>query len=320
MRIVFVVLGLFVSVGLTVSLVYGWGNGSYSSSPEDYDTARNYGTHDWIAQHAWAWTSSVEGMPALNLTDFLYGTELPDRPRSDGGINDKDKHHVYFFANGSVQDGASAQRAQEELDKAVNFSRRGDLVNASLSLGMMTHYISDVASFGHVMGNKTVWGAEDEEHHKDYEEYVNARTNTYASNFTDFLVFDGILENISAYDATMILANDTTFDSGGVQNCTWMDQNYNWSDPIFENRCGESLNNAVNAVADVLHMFDVRTRFLSDVNGDGRVDMKDVSYVAKRFWCVPGDVLWDAVADVNGDGRIDVKDIGMVARHFLEHI
>jgi hypothetical protein len=37
-----------------------------------------------------------------------------------------------------------------------------------------------------------------------------------------------------------------------------MDENYNWSNPSFENRCGESLNLAVNLIADVLHTFYVK--------------------------------------------------------------
>jgi predicted secreted protein len=57
---------------------------------------------------------------------------------------------------------------------------------------------------------------------------------------------------------------------------------------------------------------------VGDVNGDGRVDMKDVGYVARRFMCVPGDPLWDPVADINGDQKINMVDIGTVARHFGE--
>jgi hypothetical protein len=49
------------------------------------------------------------------------------------------------------------------------------------------------------------------------------------------------------------------------------------------------------------------------------IDMKDVSYVAKRFLCLPSDPLWNSNADVNGDGKIDMKDISIVARHFGEH-
>jgi len=58
---------------------------------------------------------------------------------------------------------------------------------------------------------------------------------------------------------------------------------------------------------------------VGDVNADDRVDMKDVSYVARRFMCVPSDALWDPVADVNSDGKIDMKDISTVTRHFGEH-
>jgi len=68
-------------------------------------------------------------------------------------------------------------------------------------------------------------------------------------------VFDESLDSVSAYDAALMLANDTTFDAEGQFTCVWMDQNYNWSDAAFKNRSGESLNLAVNIIADVLHSF-----------------------------------------------------------------
>jgi len=37
-----------------------------------------------------------------------------------------------------------------------------------------------------------------------------------------------------------------------------MNQNYDWNNPTFRNRCGESLNLAVNLIADVLHTFYVK--------------------------------------------------------------
>jgi len=37
-----------------------------------------------------------------------------------------------------------------------------------------------------------------------------------------------------------------------------MNQNYDWNNPTFRNRCGESLNLAVNLIADVLHAFYVK--------------------------------------------------------------
>ncbi|MCX8161938.1 MAG: hypothetical protein N3E44_02955, partial [Candidatus Bathyarchaeota archaeon] len=118
--------------------------------------------------------------------------------------------------------------------------------------GAMTHYIADMAVFGHVMGRNTVWG--EEKHHSDYESYINSKTSTYHSDFEIFLSFDGELRVISAYDAAVELAYDTTFDRlGRGLTCVWMDENYDWSNPIFVGRVGESLNLAVNYVADVLY-------------------------------------------------------------------
>jgi hypothetical protein len=230
--------------------VSGWSNGGYSADPNNPD----YGTHDWIAEHALDWLPLEEKQFLLdNKIRFLYGTELPDNGQAADGIGDTTKHHVYYFANGSVQDDVAAVRAQEEYVNAVNFYNAGNFDEAAKRLGMVTHYITDMAVFGHVMGKSTDWGAET--HHSDYENYVQDRTDSYAGEFDSFLVFDGNLDTLSAYDATLTLANDTTFDSDGQYTCVWMDQNYNWSDATFKNRSGASLNLAVNLIADVLHDF-----------------------------------------------------------------
>ncbi len=250
-RIIFLVVALLL-VSFIAFPVYSWSNGGYSADPSNPD----YGTHDWIAQHALDWLPPEEKQFILdNLASYLYGTELPDNGAASDGIGDTVKHHVYFFSNGSLQDDASAVRAQQEYDVAVAFFESGDLVNATKRLGVMSHYICDVAVFGHVMGSATDWG--NEVHHSDYENYANERTNNYTDEFDTFLVFDGALSNISAYNATLTLAYDTTFDAGGNLTCVWMDQNYDWNNATFRNRCGESLNLAVNLIADVLHMFYV---------------------------------------------------------------
>jgi len=114
----------------------------------------------------------------------------------------------------------------------------------------MSHYLADMAVFGHVMGDGTDWGTET--HHSDYENYVNTRTSSYNAEFNVFLSFDGNLSLISAYNATILLAYDTTFDNGSL-TCVWMDQNYDWDNSTFQNRAGASLNLAVNYVTDVLH-------------------------------------------------------------------
>jgi hypothetical protein len=52
---------------------------------------------------------------------------------------------------------------------------------------------------------------------------------------------------------------------------------------------------------------------VGDVNGDGKVDMRDVGEVARLFHAPPTDPLWNPKCDFNGDGKVDMKDVGLVA-------
>lgn len=250
--ILFVTVLIVVSLLASANVAFCWSNGGYSDDQSNPDC----GTHDWIAQHALDWLPQQEKQYILNdLAAYLYGTELPDNGQAPDGIGDTANHHVYYRADGSLQENDSADRAEEEYLNAANLYNGGDAAGAVKRLGIMTHYICDVAVFGHVMGSSTDRG--NEAHHSDYESYVNTRTDSYTDEFNTFLVFDGALDNISAYDAALAIANDTTFDLNGDLTCVWMDENYDWNNPTFKNRAGESLNLAVNLVADVLHTFYV---------------------------------------------------------------
>jgi hypothetical protein len=270
-------IGIF-CITSNVKLVTAWSNGGYSADPSN----PNYGTHDWIAEHALDWLPTEEKQYILdNRAAYLYGTELPDRSDIIR------RHYVYYWSNGSLQDDASAVRAYEEYNKTLNFLKSGDLVNASKNAGIMSHYIVDLAVFGHVMGAGTDWGPEI--HHDDYETYVNERTNSYNDEFNSYLSFDGELRNISAYDAAIELAYDTTFDVDGNLTCVWMDQNYNWSDPLFKDRCGESLNLAVNYLTDVLHTLSQVVPIVSIVSPENKT--YTVGDIPLTF-TVSGSTLW----------------------------
>ena len=244
-----ILLLVFVAVLLlSVKPALCWSNNGYSDNPAQ----PKYGTHDWIAQHALDYLPSQEKQYIQdNLAAYLYGTELPDNGQASDGIGDTTKHHVYYSASGALLDSASAQRASTEYNIALNYLKAQDYTNAAKTTGTMTHYIADLAVFGHVMGSSTPWGSEI--HHSDYEDYVNARTTSYSSSFNTYLTYDGSLSSLSAYNATINLAYDTTFGGNNHLTCVRMDNNYNWSNPTFTSRCGQSLNLAVNAVADVLH-------------------------------------------------------------------
>ncbi|MCJ2555585.1 MAG: carboxypeptidase regulatory-like domain-containing protein [Candidatus Thermoplasmatota archaeon] len=239
---------------LAASQTVAWSNGGYSADPSNPD----YGTHDWIAEHALDWLPSNEKQYILsNLQDYLYGTELPDNGGAPDGIGDSFNHHVYYYSSGNLQDGISATRAQQAYEDVIDHLNSGNDALAAKYAGVMSHYIVDLAVFGHVMGSSTDWGAET--HHSDYENYVRDRTTSYMSSMFDpYLAFDGALFSIDAYDAALDVAYSTTFGDGAdIKSCTWMDSSYDWLDPAFKDSAGASLNRAANTLADVLHTIAV---------------------------------------------------------------
>lgn len=57
-----------------------------------------------------------------------------------------------------------------------------------------------------------------------------------------------------------------------------------------------------------------------DINGDGKVDMLDISFVAYYFGSFNGTKAhphgWNPQADINGDQKVDMMDIAIVAKNF----
>jgi len=60
----------------------------------------------------------------------------------------------------------------------------------------------------------------------------------------------------------------------------------------------------------------VLTTILGDLNGDRKIDMKDISMAARAFGTVPGDQRWEPRADLNNDVKVDMKDITLIAKNF----
>jgi hypothetical protein len=54
----------------------------------------------------------------------------------------------------------------------------------------------------------------------------------------------------------------------------------------------------------------------------GMLDIRDISYIAKRFGTTPASPNWDPIADITGptpmvpDGKVDIKDISLAAKNF----
>jgi hypothetical protein len=227
---------------LPIQSAHAWSNGGHwSPSPAN----PVIGTHDWIAEKAVELLPVSESAVFKNNINWLeYGSELPDRPKNMSGYDDHFNHHVYFNEQRQVTDDADARRANETYHDALALLKKGNFSGGVMVAGAMSHYISDIAVWGHLMGEHTPWGVE--KHHEDYENYVN----DHQSMFDQSIMVMGPLNRTSAYQETLDLASNIMFVS---PNATWMDTHYNWSDPQFKTRVGVSLNLAANSVANVFN-------------------------------------------------------------------
>jgi hypothetical protein len=57
-------------------------------------------------------------------------------------------------------------------------------------------------------------------------------------------------------------------------------------------------------------------RLLGDLNGDLKVDIKDLVIIAKAYGTSPGMPKWNPRADMNGDLKIDIKDLAVAAKEY----
>jgi len=62
-----------------------------------------------------------------------------------------------------------------------------------------------------------------------------------------------------------------------------------------------------------------RPQIFADVNGDGVVNVKDISMVVAAFNSFPNTPRWNVLADLDLNGRIDLRDIAIVVLNFGKH-
>jgi Glutamine amidotransferases class-II len=74
-------------------------------------------------------------------------------------------------------------------------------------------------------------------------------------------------------------------------------------------------DNAPSVIEDV-RTISFKITITGDVNGDGRVGVKDLYTTALAFGSFPGHPRWNANVDINNDLQIDVKDYYMISRNF----
>mgnify|MGYP001104134894 CR=1 FL=1 len=58
------------------------------------------------------------------------------------------------------------------------------------------------------------------------------------------------------------------------------------------------------------------TSLVGDINGDGVVDILDLSRIGKAFGCFEGEPNYDPDADINNDGIVDIGDLSLVCINY----
>jgi hypothetical protein len=61
---------------------------------------------------------------------------------------------------------------------------------------------------------------------------------------------------------------------------------------------------------------NVMIRWLGDVNGDGKVDMRDIAQLVLVFRTFPGKPGWDPLFDLDRNGIVDMRDIVLCIQNF----
>jgi len=76
----------------------------------------------------------------------------------------------------------------------------------------------------------------------------------------------------------------------------------------------EGLTVASTLSEEISHM--ISRVLIGDINGDLKVDIKDLYLVAKAFGSRPGDERWNEAVDLNNDETISILDLYMVSKEY----
>lgn len=80
--------------------------------------------------------------------------------------------------------------------------------------------------------------------------------------------------------------------------------------------CGENADDP--ACADVVVPSPTPVPCPADVNGDGKLTIRDLIEVARALWSHPDSPRWNPAADLNGDDFVSFRDFWIVLRSFSD--
>jgi len=168
---------------------------------------------------------------------------------------------------------------------------------------------------------------------------VFSNDNTLYNNTISNSAEDGIVvaaSNNNRITKNNFVDNGRGFDVSESVNNTWDDGypsggNY-WSDydgvdlfsGPYQNMTGSDGMGDTPYIIDANNtdrypLMNPYVALLGDVNGDGKVNMRDVMAAVQAFNSFRGYPRWNADADLDGSGRVDMKDILTIVLNFNKH-
>jgi parallel beta-helix repeat protein len=134
------------------------------------------------------------------------------------------------------------------------------------------------------------------------------RNNNIANNTYQVSMTSG---SVNAWNGSYAVGGNYWSDYSGLDQFSGPYQNVTGSDGIGDTPYEIDAYNV-----DRYPLINPWTRFLGDVNDDGKVDIYDAILLSNAFNSEPGDPKWNPNADINGDNAVDIYDAIILANNF----
>lgn len=220
-----------------------------------------------------------------------------------GGLILRGNEHV-------ILEDSEAVRVQllEDASEAVG---RGGIHHLEFRRGIISDSLDIASNYTKIEGNVTIRLSPDRVNwvfgivDRDFPIVVSTQSGEPLSNTT-----------LALFDSQHRIVWSGTTSEGGIALLNLTFAEGNWTDTLrlegFEGNYSAAMNVSFLSNTPIV----LKMRYFTDLNGDGAVNIMDVSIVAKAFNSKPGCANWNETADLDKNGTINILDVSMVARDY----